>query len=222
MENLRFLVRISTEERINEFQKEGLLYCNTLDYFAKYESSDRVRGDRLETAFHFERLTNQVLFIKDVYGNFNPIGNALSGQIITHYHDFGNIFCMFAPTVNDIKKTEEPSSLVFDDRFHQFGDTCCIISDMKEFLNRLDNCLEQECYEYERHIVEYVNLSMFDGFRQVYQKDESYSWQKEFRIFIRSNSHKPIQIKLGDLSDISIVRPLNYCNDNNFYVKRTK
>ena len=92
-----------------------------------------------------------------------------------------------------------------DTRNKEFGDCFLIIKDTWEFLRRLKSTLQISDTKFSYDMVEYIDFSKYKGKKTIFQKDILYQFQKEFRLFISNHINEPIEIRIGDISDISIL-----------------
>jgi len=74
-------------------------------------------------------------------------------------------------------------------------------------------------------LVEYVELERFSGNMGLFRKGKEYSWQREFRFCfgVRSEALNPVgafEFQIGDISDITVIRPLESILQKPFTIKR--
>ena len=154
----------------------------------------------------------------------------LAGPVFFQSNDFDNfhIFCLytvytekFVSTDGDTKfvgthgntnltesdVAELRKQLVIDDRCLKFGRFAVIVRAVP-FLERLKKALQHNGQWFRGKLVEYYDDETFHGEieqREVpFKKQKRFSYQREFRICVRTNveGDGPISIEAGDISDI--------------------
>lgn len=101
------------------------------------------------------------------------------------------------------------------ERFLEFGDHVLIINDNVEFAKRLNSAIASHPHLYSSDYfegghgqVDYVDMATHNGIIGLFRKDRKYSWQREYRICFGAklealNSKGALELKIGDISDIS-------------------
>ena len=110
------MVKFGSSDHIEQFA-QGLLYMNTLKYFAEMEA-DALRKDSCEGTSHLWRGDGAILSV-EVNGQFEPVGE-LRGPLRYRPDALQDmrVFCMYA------LRESAPHTLV-DPRNFAFGDHCC-------------------------------------------------------------------------------------------------
>lgn len=126
------LMKIGQEEHINQLQKEGKIYCNTVKYFRDLENEDKNRGDGREGAFKTELLDPDSLELS-VDGEKIPITftYARLNQFDNNRNEF-KLFCLYG--FKNKHLTGEP---FVDKRNVDFGDKALIVTDTEELIFRI-------------------------------------------------------------------------------------
>lgn len=206
MEFCGIFIKFGQEDHLLRLQKDGLIYCNPLQFFLNIDDNN-LRGDNSETVIETVYNKDYVLQIKpldDPKAEYQTVSTSRA-QLITYRNDpFGNLFCLHAINILG-KRAGEIFSL--DARNKPFGTHFLLIKDAVEFLSRLHKGLEKNNLKYDHGLVEYLDLSRYNGKKTVYQKDKIYEYQNEFRVFIHRDTNEVIQFEIGDISDISILYP---------------
>jgi hypothetical protein len=198
-------MKFGTKEHLEQMQKEGVFFCNTISYFSKLE--DDSRGDPFESVVklkYFERAIFQVKPVNDPSAEWKNL-NSTNVLYKEYYNEpLGNLFCMSAfkfSIGNDI------STFQFDERFEKFGH-CLMIMNQPIFIERLETTLEKLPIKSCKKLVEYIDLTKYSGNKTLFQKDNKYSWQEEFRIVLNTEHYKmdhPYKFSIGSIEDISQV-----------------
>jgi len=194
-------IKVGKEEHLKKFQNEGMLHCETLDYFANIEDGIR-RGDKMEIATQFFNNGNHILTI------FNEIDSSKNIKIKVEKAHFLeqkqtiNLFCLYA--VN-ILNYEENTPFMLEQRFNEkeWGTHFIIITQPQTFIERVKTVLSQMKLGMISNFVKYIDLANYAGLNNGFIKDEVYSYQKEFRIRIENYELKCLDIFAGNLVDIT-------------------
>lgn len=190
-------LKIGKEDHIESLQKEGLLYCNTVKYFRTLEENDiRLRKDISEGAVTSTRIgwmkikiDNKEIPIRITKGRLHTFDEA---------KDLEHIYCMYAITPD--LATEEP---FIDERNVHFGDAGLLILDPPKFLVRIKKAIRGKMtfdygpVNYYPDDQDYKNLTVFD-------KQEYFSYQREFRLMFHNQSIEPLKVSIGSIEDISV------------------
>lgn len=202
MKSTCFKVKIGQYEHLKLLQAEGLIYCNSLMYFTRIEDGS-VRSDKHEDAFEFESFNNPILQIKlpdnpdSKYKNVDVTWV----QLVKRYSNPpGNLFCLYCV---DMTNAKDEGQICVDEKNNFFGSHALILLDTEEFEKRLYSELEKRGLKYHFGHINYIDLKNLSGRKTLFQKDKSYSYQNEFRIFIENKSQEPLVVKIGDIGDIS-------------------
>ena len=86
------------------------------------------------------------------------------------------------------------------------------LTDSDEFLRRVRRAGEQCGQELTYGLVGYVDERTYQGSMGVFRKRALFSYQSELRIAITPGADGPYRLPVGDLSDITITRPLAELN----------
>ena len=201
---------------ITQLQNQGLVYCNTVNYFKDLEG-DEMRGDEFETATVIGTRKDLILEIWPVDKSAAKTRIATSKIVHHRTSPFGNLYCMYSLNMS---KFSEGEKFYIDDRMKKDSEAFLIIKDVPSFLERLHTAVDKKKLYWEHHMVEYLDFSDYYGERTFFQKDKMFKYQNEFRLFIQNDRFDVIQVELGDISDISIKLPTSRL-DTGFFVKQT-
>lgn len=202
---LYYLMKFGEERYLKNLINFGEIYLNTIEYFKK--SDDITINDNNEGAAFIHQGDLKI---------FNPDNNELIGYAPTAQLRFfnktfnGNLYCMFGLTseIENKMKINNLKVISIDERMYKQKDTenkkCVIITNPKEFLNRIESKLNAEKLEYEFHMVEYYNEKEHSGKLDIFNKSNKFEYQSEFRLFVNSNKNKPMCINIGAIKDIAI------------------
>jgi hypothetical protein len=114
----------------------------------------------------------------------------------------GNLFCMSALRVNP---TDEPAVYRIDERLKGFGSHYLLIYNSEIFLEKMRQALDALDFVYYYQMVNYLDLHTYTGEKTIFQKDISYSYQEEFRIFLDTPYSEAFKFTIGNIEDISSI-----------------
>jgi hypothetical protein len=195
-DSLLALFKFGKRDHIQQFVSEGMLYMNTLEYFAKLEA-ESVRRDPNEGVVHVEQPQGvRIGFkenIEDDYTSIGPLAAPLRfrarGSMKT------NVFCMYG------LRASSTFSLI-DPRNFEFGDTFVFLKNGGELLRRAKEAAAAEGHEIRCEAVEYVDENSYSGAMGLFRKYLAFSYQSEVRLALVPGTGAPYELRLGDLSDI--------------------
>lgn len=204
------LFKFQSANRI-ESLRAGHLYAKTLKYYRDLEitTGDAEIGDKYEAMLHFQNATAQ--FSTPDGNHVIPLNDTLLST--SSSDDF--VFCMFS--INDVSE-EFHFSEKQKENLLSFGDTALIILDSEEFKRRVFEAAKKQGYSVHFDRVKYYDstidnadilLSLFGGmWNAALWKRDSYSHQQESRfIFSPGKGDDHVVLEIGDISDITVVRP---------------
>ncbi|MHB8793174.1 MAG: hypothetical protein ACYC6O_07530 [Thermoleophilia bacterium] len=190
------LFKFGRREHIEELIREGLLFMNPVSYFRTLEN-DLLRSDKEEGATGCFPASGAKLNI-EVNGQWEEIAT-INGSIITSDGSYKttNIFCMYSLMTS--------ANGHIDERNFAFGDTCVVLKDADDFLQRVDSSARRNNIDIEHRLVSYVSRETYRGAMDAFTKFSYFAYQSEFRIAIASDNNQPFSLRVGDLTDISIL-----------------
>ena len=209
-------LKFGEEEHICQLQEEGLIFCNTIKYFADLEH-DAVRGDVLEKATYIDNSNDALLRLQPLD---KPTAEYMSVKLskfaFNREDAYGNLFCMYSINMNQLNEGEKYK---VDERLKEKYEFFLIIKDVPLFLKRIQQQLDNQKLAWEHHLIEYKDFLKFRGERTIFQKDISYSYQQEFRLLIYNSVNKPVKIAIGNIADISEKLSVNIL-ENGYFIKQ--
>lgn len=205
-----FFFKIGTRNYMEKLLKEGEIYCNTFEYFAKNEAKEI--GDPLETAtdFHLGEIIRIGLNDKSGVKRFFDV-NVPAQLKEFHTGHVGNIYCLYAFKYSDFPGSKE---ITLPESLTGFGDTILIIIDIHQFLQRIKAALNLLQKTAESKMVEYLNFQSYSGKRGPFKKNISFRHQNEYRLYVHPSpgeTKEPFKFSIGDIRDIAML-----CNLDDF------
>lgn len=178
-------------ERVDGFLR-GHLYMNSLEYFAQLED-DALRSDPNEGA-HYARQIKEIS-IKDEGGNYVPIGGIINPIVFRPRERSGiNVFCLYGLSF--------PDGFPIAPKNFNFGESCVVLTDPQEFLNRVERAPLPEGRKFHRDRVQYVDRTTYDGPLGLFRKLDDHNYQQEFRLAVSGGDGSVFELEIGDIRDI--------------------
>jgi hypothetical protein len=198
------LFKFGKRGHIDQFVHEGHIYMNSLNYFKRLEG-DMLRTDKDESASYSIQADGAKLRMEH-NGKWVDIGT-LRGPLVSSdgSEHITNVFCMYA-------FRESISKSLVDPRNFDFGDTYAILKDGDEFLRRVHATAKKENIVLKQGLVEYVDKATYNGAMGVFRKFSNFAYQSEFRLSVVTRKDTPFSLRIGDISDISMIGPLTELN----------
>lgn len=199
--DLTSFIKIGKQSHMEDLFNNGTLYCQTIQFFRLIES-ENLRKDPYEGAAFLKQAPGLELYIDG-----KLFGKAASAQLYSFPpEDFGNIFCMYgikAETLlyNELEVT--PFNLSLESL--SFDDYMVFIYDPGEFIERVKNQLDDMGLKMEWRPVDYYDPETYEGILSPFQKSNQFEGQNEVRILIPNKCNEPLVIKIGNISDISLL-----------------
>lgn len=197
------LLKFGKLEHLEALRDKGHLHCKPLNYFADLEDECH-RGDVLEKVSYLHTIDGAEIRIKDVDApdsEYKLLGVAHTGVLKKSYEvSPGNLFCTYSFRLDEEGLSKE---FILPEECLKLGDHYLVIKDFEEFIKRAGRRLSALNFSARHGFVGYKDFSKFIGTKTVFEKDVSYRFQKEFRIFITNPTDQPLDIEIGTLADIS-------------------
>lgn len=198
------LFKFGKREHIDQFVHEGLIYMNSLKYFKTLEG-DLLRTDKHEGASYNLQADGAILRMEH-NGKWVDVAT-IRDQIVSSdgKEHLTKVFCMYV-------LLESASKSLVDPRNFEFGDTFVILKDGDEFLRRVHATAKKENIVLKQGCVEYVDKAKHNGAIGVFRKFSEFAYQSEFRLSVVTEKETPFSLRIGDISDISMIGPLAELN----------
>jgi hypothetical protein len=202
------LIKFGKLEHIQKLYSEGELFLNTIRYFKKLEDI-KLRGDRNENITQNLQPSETTVTIngheiKDFAG---PITFYIPEE---DKYKFTHIYCMSLLSIGDKIVNKDR---IFNEKIKEFGTHALIITNIKEFIFRLEqsliklNELGDIHYKAAHGKIRYLDLKTHHGDMDIFHKSDIFSFQKEWRVGIAfaKNINEAYSIKIGNMEDIAVI-----------------
>jgi hypothetical protein len=191
-------LKFGEQEHLKDLQQQGHLYFNALKYFTEVEDGN-VRGDIDETLF-YSKIKLHSLRNKNFSNGIIKVNNVPG--LLKFRAELGNIFCLYSI---DTRKYNKSFKYKFDKLMDGFDKFSLLITDVPEFLKRVEQALIRQNLKNEKGPVKYYDLKKYVEDKGPFIKDIAYEYQKEYRIVIYKETVLPTSIFIGNIEDISIL-----------------
>jgi hypothetical protein len=206
MTTIHLFLKFGKSEHIQDLYENGTIYCNSVEYFKMVED-DELRGDNYEGASFIKNYPPGKFRISIAGKEVDQDFNYLNLHIKEAYEKtLGNIFSLYSITSKDTEKRE---LFKVDLKNKKFGDKFLLIKDNPTFLNLIEQELKKKRLKFKHGFVEYYDRHKFTGQVDVFHKPDNYSYQNEFRIYVRRKSEKPLVLQIGSLKNIAVLHDID-------------
>lgn len=228
------LFKVANLDRLQALQG-GLLYMNSVDYFAKLEgeAGAALRRDELEN-----------VYLKLSSGKRDGVVSELAFQVQGHDEIVLNpeavmtlnlprpetvmVYCLGSVSAGHDGQILglDNGMLQFSERFKEFGTHVLRITNNVEFSKRLSHAIATHPHLYNSPFfeggygqVDYVDLSDYRGPIGLFRKPIEYAWQREYRLCFGAepealNNRGALELNIGDLSDITQITTVESFTSN--------
>lgn len=226
-----------TEEFANAFLNTGEMFCNTLEAFKKIED-DSARHDKYEGSSQWFQPKDVKVRLTvgshngGVLHSLNLGESDLAGPVISRpvIFDDLNLFCMYAVVIEDFEEsysTEDEKKLLnekinrsiaaqvkIDPQYNEFGHYAVVIHKVEQFIQTVVLRAKHENMRICHGLVEYFDSATFSGsfndVEAIFRKQNTYSYQNEFRFIFNANGkiREPIKLNVGPLNEFAFMGSL--------------
>jgi hypothetical protein len=197
-----FVLKVGQEKYIRDMYEKEYLFFSVFSSFRTSEKDPCGRNDPREANTKNKQVT--YLEIKTPDGKTIKL-NEISKNFNAQFNEFPSVIPHNICSLYTLKFDEELRFKEVDNRVLCLGDKTLIIYKLEEFFEILDKALESQKFEYSRKPVKYYNCKSFDGDLTFHHKEESFSYQNEYRILIETPGTNPINIGLPGVKKVSAV-----------------
>jgi hypothetical protein len=202
--SIAFFLRFADYEYLKQLQSEGIVYCNTQTRFND-SSLNSIQFDEIEGYTHKIPIENITIYDAkggNIIGKDSSQDARLFGNISEGFRNIYSLYSIMVPL--KFKNIEDYISDEMKANYEYF----LLIKNPKEFLNRLDNEIKNRGYKYETGLIEYKDFANAKIVRTFFEKDISHRDENEFRVLIYNDVESHIELKIGSISDISIIEKI--------------
>lgn len=205
-----FLIKIGQHKYMKALRDQGQLYLNTVGYFKGIEEAQR--GDPNEGLARIEQLTWMKIQIGDKVIEMKkdqPMNRLVNAQLrIDNPELQGNIYSMISISSNHLA-----NEAINDEQNKILGDTFLLITNVSQFIKRINNQLTILGLKPNYGYVSYYDPTTHNGNLNIFQKEDRFKHQSEFRLFAENQTNTALQFEVGSIADISVMFPINHFKD---------
>ncbi len=189
---IKKLIKFGNEKNLKNLLKKGEVYMRSIKSFREDDKSGI--GDRYEGMSIISN--NSSPYIKEQ----NPLKNRPNKMHITQVSvhregHVGNIFSTYAISGLSLKTPVHQ----IDQRMKDNGSHCLVITNVKDFTERIFNSLKEKGFKYEEGLVKYNNFEKNYHTPNYFKKSDIWSYQMEHRIFVKTPQESPLIINIGSI-----------------------
>jgi len=203
------LIKIGKKKFMNDLISKGKLRLNTINYYRNHENKEI--GDSWENPKKVQQ--GIISLFNEKNNDFIELSKEPLPICESNNELNGNVYCMFGIKLSDFKIIED--YYVFEishELIKEFGGTVVFFPQPELFLEKLEQLFLSKGYNYESQFVNYFDPKI-DSELNVFNKRKTYKHQSEYRIFIKNNKDKILDIELGSL------KKMTYCISKKCMIK---
>lgn len=183
-------------EHLQALRSKGRIYANTVKYFRNVEAHHELK-DSMEGASRNENIKIEK-FVTDSGEEVKIDFDLVKLTTFNSEMDYTRLFCTYYFTVDDTNTKQ-----FIDPRIQKFGDYALIITDCKQFFERIDKYAAK--YNLTRNPISYYDLNKQYKNLTVFHKPNTYEHQNEYRFHFNISNDKPLEFNIGSIEDISMI-----------------
>ena len=198
-------LKIAEAKYIDDMYSSEYLFFNTYSSFRAKEKDESGRQDpreanttnRQATYIEIDIPGKETIKLNEIMSNFNAQFNEHPTKIPF------NICSLYTIGING-----DDSFKRIDERVLKLGDKAILIFNLKRFFEILDEQLETRNIGFSRKPVTYYNYKTIDGDLTFHHKEDSFNYQNEYRVLLKTEGNTGIKIQLPGLREISKIAEL--------------
>lgn len=196
MYTINIFLKFGDEEHMKDLFHNGTIYMNPIQRFREIEDSG-LRGDKYEGIIRIKNYPSGEFKIPAL--GFK--GNYIALQVREAYEKVsGNIYSLYCISSHG---WDNPMDFKIDNRIIEFGSHCVMIKDIPKFMSLIENELRKLKIKFIHDFVEYYDKDKVNREINLFEKPNSFEYQKEFRYYVDRPSTQPYVFKIGSLIDIA-------------------
>lgn len=205
-----FLLKVGRAKYIQDMFDNEYLFFNTFSSFKSNEKDPCGRNDPREANTSNRQMTSlEITTSKGKIVKLSEISNEFNAQFHEHPTNIPyNICSLFTLTFDKNLNYKK-----IDDKVLCLGNKTLFIHNIGRFFEILDNSIESQNIVFSRKPVIYYNYKTHDGELTFYHIEDSYNYQKEYRIILETPGTNIINVKLPGLKEISTIYETDNIND---------
>lgn len=198
------LFRRGKPEHIASLFEKGEIYINTIDCIREYDEN-KERSDPNDSITVRKYIGEGEVRFGIPECEIDHSSVPLQATNICMYTDNGekgNIYCLSGIFGSDLIKSKETHEF----KTHTLGQSLIIITNPREFLNRVKEALSKSGFDNIKHgRVEYFS-NEYSGNAGIFKKHDYFSYQNEYRIYVPNPANERIIVNIGSMEDIAEIR----------------
>ncbi len=197
-----FLLKVGQGKHINDMYDNEYLFFNSFSTFRTNDKDPCGRNDPREANIKNKQVT--YLEITTPTGKTIKLSE-ISKEFNAQHNEFPTVIPNNICSLYTLHLRDDFSYEKIDDRVLCLGDKTLLIYNLGQFFEILDDSIDRQKFQFSRKPVTYYNYKTLDGDLTFHHKDDSFSYQSEYRIFLKTPGTEKIKIELPGLKRISAV-----------------
>lgn len=209
-------IKAVPEEYAGEYFNQGKVFFNKLSYYQEIEEEDDNIGDRMENlSFNFPKakmyLTTNIDQPKERLLDIDNYEVCIPTDFIqgSKKNNTDVVHCLYMTKINIMEESPNRVTLPVNTQYLQnYNDSrFFLIFDHKEYVKRIIDKLEGlGLDEIKCKSVQYFSNEdeLFHVNGNPFKKRERYSYQNEYRIYVKKEDISTLTLEIGSLQDIAI------------------
>jgi len=196
------LLKFGALEYMTSLLKEGVVFCNTLHFFAKVDDNN-VRGDKFENCTDIENFNELRMIMKSLDKKTTLFDGIVQNPQLRQFYNqestVGNIYSTYFLEFSSLTLNKKVTLGITDADIDEW---CVVIMNSELFMKLLNEKIAEKGLESKSSLVTYSDFNKIETKikRTPFMKHLSYKGQKEFRVYIKNPINDVIIFKLGDLT----------------------
>lgn len=192
-------MKFGTLENCMDLLENGTIFCNPITGFIEEDGTWRQDKNENVNELAYGDLRVKIRQFPDISVSQIP------AQLRFKNPPVNNIYCL---STIDFTKPFNNGKYYIDKRFKtDFGKYFVLIHNTTEFANRLSKAINELGYPVAHKLVTYKPLKQYTGQLDDFTKDESFSWQNEYRFKFYTGMNEKLIINIKNIEDIACLMP---------------
>ena len=204
-----YFAKVVPKKCFAEAMLEGRLFLNRLSYYKCIEDTGRADPDEATIVTQGDQITDFTIGDHKVEG---IVSVKMQLDWMNHFHIFSMVARGFETIDDTIEKFRQQLAFPGHQLKPEFGEHCVMIHNTQEFIERIEAACDRNQFQISRGEVKYydpdhdsVGLERKDSMDAIFVKPKDFSYQKEYRFAVWTNTFgcDPIILDIGPIHDIA-------------------
>lgn len=203
--SIRLFLKFGSKQNMQKLFENGEVYFSNLEDFRVVKNSKN-RDDNLEGTLSLKHFSKEDKYILKINPNSNDeisfkINKALIRERLTDIT--AKVLSLYSIEHDDVfRKDFKIDKRILEDENYEY---CVMITNPKEFIDRLLFKLNEKNIEYKGKPVSYLNYNLDNTSLDLFTKSDKFNFQKEYRIILYGEDSNTVKINIGSINDIAVI-----------------